>query len=60
MSMEHWRNDIEKDSRSSRRKTCPGVTLSTTNLTCSGLMTKPGIRGERRRLTSGAVALPKD
>jgi len=58
--MEHWRNDIGKENRSGRRKTRPGVTSSTTNLSCNGLITKPGIRDERRRLTSWAVVLPKD
>jgi len=47
MSMEHWRNDKDKESRSGRRETCPSVTLSTTNLTCNSLVTKPGLRGER-------------
>jgi hypothetical protein len=33
--------------RSARRKTCASLTLSTTNLTRTGLVSKTGLRGDR-------------
>ena len=38
--METWLNVTD------RRKTCPSVTLSTTNLTWSDTGSKPGLRGD--------------
>jgi hypothetical protein len=35
------------ENRTTRRKTCPSATLSTTNPTWTDLGAKPGIRGER-------------
>jgi len=60
--MEHWRKYIDKESRSGRRSTCPSVILSTTNLTCNGLVKKRGLRGERpatNLLGSGAAYILK-
>jgi hypothetical protein len=35
------------ENRSTRRKSCPSITLSTTNLTWNDLGSSPGLRGER-------------
>ena len=47
MSMEHWCNNPDSGSGSTQRKTCPGVTLSTTNLTWTREVSNPGLCGER-------------
>ena len=47
MCMEHWRNDIAKESRNGRRKTWLSVTFCTAKLTCDGLIKKRSVRGER-------------
>ena len=62
MSMEHWRKCMDKESRSGGRKSCPSVILSTTNLTCNGLVKKRGLRSERpaiNLLGSGAAYILK-
>jgi hypothetical protein len=46
------------ENRSTRRKTCPSATLSTTNPTWADPGSKPGLRGEGRRLTTWAMARP--
>jgi hypothetical protein len=45
--MAHRSNDTGKGNRSTRRKTCPSATLSTTNLTQTGLELSPGLSGEK-------------
>jgi hypothetical protein len=40
-------NDIDKENRRTRRKTCPSFTLSTTNSTWIDAGANPGLRGER-------------
>jgi hypothetical protein len=47
--MQHWQNNTteERRSRPTRSKTYPGATVSTTNPTCTGLASNPGLRGER-------------
>ena len=44
ISLEHWRNDIDKGNRSTGTKTCSGATSSTTNLTLSDLVSNPALR----------------
>jgi hypothetical protein len=48
-------NDIDRENRRTRRKTCPSATLSTTNLT--GLTRAAAVWG--RRLTAWAMSRPK-
>jgi hypothetical protein len=40
-------NDIDRENRRTRRKTCPSSTLSTTNPTWIDMGANPGLRGER-------------
>jgi hypothetical protein len=40
-------NDIDRENRRTRRKTCPSATLSTTNPTWIEPGANPGLRGER-------------
>jgi hypothetical protein len=51
-------NDMSGENLKTRRKTCPGVTFSTTNSTWIDPSANPGLRGEGRRLTAWAVARP--
>jgi hypothetical protein len=58
-SMEHQWNEIDRVKPTTRRKTCPSATLSTTNLTWTWPGTEPRasvVRG--RRLTSWAMSRP--
>jgi hypothetical protein len=45
--MEHQWKETDGENRSTRRKTCPSATLSTTNPTWTGPGSNPGLRGER-------------
>jgi hypothetical protein len=57
---ESWWNDIDRENRRTRRKSCPSVTSSTTNPTWIDPVANPGLRGERpatNRLSRG-TALP--
>jgi hypothetical protein len=45
--MEHRWNEIDRGKRTTRRKTCPSATLSTTNPTCTDPGSNPGLRSER-------------
>jgi hypothetical protein len=45
--MEHQWNEIDRGKPTTRRKTCPSATLSTTNLTWIDPGSNPGLRGER-------------
>jgi hypothetical protein len=45
--MEHQWNEIDRGKRTTRRKTCPSATLSTTNPKWTDPGSNPGIRGER-------------
>jgi hypothetical protein len=48
------------ENRSTRRKTCPSATLSTTNLTWTDPGSNPGLRGERpatNRLSHGTAQI---
>jgi len=47
MRLEHWRNDIERENRSSGRKTCASGTFSTPNVTRIVLALNPDLSGER-------------
>jgi hypothetical protein len=48
MSMEHWwKHTVAKTPKYLEKKTFPTATLSTTNLTWTGLGSNPGVRGER-------------
>jgi hypothetical protein len=47
MIMVHSCNDTDKESRSTRKKTSPNATLSTTNLTWIDLRSKAVLRCER-------------
>jgi hypothetical protein len=49
---------LTEKNRSTRRKTCPSVTLSNTNLTRTGLVLNPGPRVGGRRLTTWAMKRP--
>jgi len=52
-------NDIDRENRRTRRKTCPSATLSTTNPTWIDPGANPGLRGERpatNRLSHGTAA----
>jgi hypothetical protein len=56
--MEHQWNEFDRGKPTTRRKTCPSATLSTTNLTWTDLGSNPGLRGERpatNRLSHGTV-----
>jgi hypothetical protein len=45
--MEHQWNEIDREKPTTRRKTCPSATLSTTNPTWTDPGSKPGLRGVR-------------
>ena len=45
--MEYWQNDANRGKRGEKRRTCPSVTLPTTNLTGIDLGPNPGLRGDR-------------
>jgi hypothetical protein len=47
MNMEQWWNDIDRENRRTRRKTCPSATLSTTNPTWIDPGANPVLRGKR-------------
>jgi hypothetical protein len=52
---------LTAESRSTRGKTCPSETLSTTNPTCTDPASNPGFRGERpatNRLSHGTARIP--
>jgi hypothetical protein len=54
--MENQWKEIDRGKPTSRRKTCPSATLSTTNLTWTDPGSNPGLRGERpatNRLSHG-------
>jgi hypothetical protein len=57
--MEHQWNEIDRGKpTTTRRKTCPSATLSTTNLTWTDPGSNPGLRGERpatNRLSHGTA-----
>jgi hypothetical protein len=57
--MEHQWNEIDRGKPTTRRKTCPSATLSTTNLTLDLTWDRtPGLRGERpatNRLSHGTA-----
>jgi hypothetical protein len=56
--MEHQWNEIDRGKPTTRRKTCPSATLSTTNLTWTDPESNPGLRGERpatNRLSHGTA-----
>jgi hypothetical protein len=56
--MEHRWNEIDREKPTTRRKTCPSATLSTTNLTWTDQGSIPGLRGERpatNRLSHGTA-----
>jgi hypothetical protein len=58
--MEHQWNEIDRGKPTTRRKTCPSATLSTTNLTWTYLGSNPGLRGERpatNRLSHGTASI---
>ena len=57
-STEHWWNDTTKETRSSRRKPCPSITLFPTNTTWAGLGSSPCLRCERPALTAWDKARP--
>jgi len=46
MSMELWVNDTDRNNKITRKDNCPSGTLSTTNLTLTGLEANQGLRGE--------------
>jgi hypothetical protein len=46
MSMHHWLTDTDLETRSTWRKTCPNVILSTINVTQPGPRSIPGLRGD--------------
>jgi hypothetical protein len=49
---------LTRENRSTRRKTCPSATLSTTNPTLTDPGSNPGLRGERpatNRLSHGTA-----
>jgi hypothetical protein len=56
-STEDWWNDT-RETRSSRRKPCPSVTLFPTNNTWAGLGSSPCLRCERPALTAWDKARP--
>jgi hypothetical protein len=54
----HQWNEIDRGKPTTRRKTCPSATLSTTNLTWTDPGSSPGVRGERpatNRLSHGTA-----
>jgi hypothetical protein len=56
--MEHQWNEIDRGKPTTRRKTCPSVTLPTASLTWTDPGSKPGLRGERpatNRLSHGTA-----
>jgi hypothetical protein len=56
--MEHRWNEIDRGNRSTRGKTCPSATLSTTNPTWTDPASNPSLRGERaasNRLNHGTA-----
>jgi hypothetical protein len=56
--MEHQWNEIYRGKPTTRRKTCPSATLSTTNLTWTDPGSNPGLRGKRpatNRLSHGTA-----
>jgi hypothetical protein len=56
--MEHQWNKINRGKPTTRRKTCPSATLSSTNLTWTDPGSNPGLRGERpvtNRLSHGTA-----
>jgi hypothetical protein len=57
-AMEHQWNEIDRGKLTTRRKTCPSATLSTTNPTWTDPESNPGLRNGGRRLTAWAMARP--
>jgi hypothetical protein len=58
--MEHRGNEIYRGKPTTRRRTCPSATLSTTNRTWTDPRSNPGPRGERpatNRLSHGTATL---
>jgi hypothetical protein len=56
--MEHQWNEIDREKPTTRRKTCPNATLSTTNPTWTDPGSNPGLRSERpatNRLSHGTA-----
>jgi hypothetical protein len=56
--MVHQWNEIDREKPTTRRKTCPSATLSTTNFTWTDPGSNPGLRGERpatNRLNHGTA-----
>jgi hypothetical protein len=56
--MEHQWNEIDRGKPTTRRKTCPSATLSTTNLTWTDPGSNPGLHGESpatNRLSHGTA-----
>jgi hypothetical protein len=59
-SMVHQWNEIDRGKPTTRRKTSPSATLSTTNLTWTDPGSNPGLRGERpatNRLSHGTAGI---
>jgi hypothetical protein len=60
--MEHQWNEIDREKPTTRRKTCPSATLSTTNPTWTDPGSNPGLSGERpasNRLSHGTAQSPR-
>jgi hypothetical protein len=56
MSMQHWCNDTDRGKPKYWEKSCPSATLSTTNLICTVLRSKPDLHGQTpptNRLSQG-------
>jgi hypothetical protein len=48
-------NGIDGETRTTRRKTCPSTTLTTTNFTWTDPVANPGLQDEKSRLTAWAM-----
>jgi hypothetical protein len=58
VSVEQWWNGTDRGNRSAGRKARPIATWSTTNVTGNGLVSNPGLRGEKlstNRLSQGTA-----
>jgi hypothetical protein len=56
INMEQWGNDNDRENRSTRRRTRPSATLSTIDLTWTGLGSNPGHSSERPATNRLSVA----
>jgi hypothetical protein len=58
MNMQYWLTDIDREDRSTRKKTCRNIILSTINITRPGPRSIPGLRGDKPGLKFWFIARP--